>query len=454
LINRLELASFAAQKFDSTGLNLHTKPGSRQRELAVFVHGWGGRGYSTWGDMPQVLFDGQVGSPVDVALYDYASGKRTWGKRGADPAFCAQQLAAWLHELGDDYSEIYIVAHSFGGLIAEAATQQYLSDFGAARDQPVTCLAALVLFASPRAGSGWAVPILGAFVREFGWLRRFSSRSEETDRFFSTYVESLAVASAGSRQFLLPRYACVAGGDWFVSKFSAGFGVPQGQRLLLAGSHSSIVNLDGAGHPQPRWLLHKVMREVGAVRAQWRREREQASRVRSVEPVPLSPVVVTELRADQPLWELVYNEVRRAATTSYVAVHDRRDLPDAPVDLLITVHDADAIVRPASPVRHEVQRACEAHLTSNQLSLGISPVGEAFADAERKIKEWLPDAKAPGSLYLEGASDASGLRVVMSRWIQAVVGRDPRRPQSASRLSRLLQAEPDPYDDPRSRGYL
>lgn len=452
-INELPQESFAPSDFDSGRLNLHTGLEARSDDVVLLVHGLSGSAYGTWGETPRMIFDGDVGDRCDVALYDYASARRAIFKRGANLEHCSQGLAERINDLDGLYQSIYVAGHSLGGVLAAAAIQQYLTRTGWVDVREVTRVAALVLFAAPRAGSGWAVPLLRPFLREFRWLERFSQQLERTADFYTSHVQSLAVASTGGRRFLVPQFACIADNDRFVNKMSGTLHVPVDQRLHLEGSHTSIVKPTEADHPQLRWLT-KVRRMVNDVRAQWYREREQAEAKLNNKFAP-QPVMITELRNDagEVEWEVAYNEARRRATTTSLRIEDWRDAQHASADLLIVVVPADSILSDSAKGRVMLDYAYDRHKRDDQLTVGVAPVGATFAAAEAEVRIRLPPLSS-GSFYVQGASGLRGLQDVIIQWVDVVATRDPRRNRNNSRMQQLLQLEADPFDDFGRNGYL
>lgn len=214
------------------------------------MHGLGGRAYKTWGKLPQMLFEGRGGPHVDVAVFEYVSGPRAILRRGTNVDECTSRLTERLLHLADTYEDIYLLGHSLGGLIIGSSLQRYLTHHALDHAPAVTSIAAAVLFGSPLAGSGWATPLLRPMFRELRWLKRFAENLDETATFFSTRVENHAVASAGSRRFLVPQFACFGERDSIVSQMSATLNVPLRQRLQLTGSHTSIAKPQECDHPQ------------------------------------------------------------------------------------------------------------------------------------------------------------------------------------------------------------
>lgn len=451
MINRIVEVTFHPAPFDSTGLNLHAHADHPASELVLFVHGLNGGGYKTWHEMPRMIFEEQGGTPSDVAIYDYASGGRSL-LRVASLEFYADQLLERLISLEENYGEIYIVAHSLGGILASAALKKYLTS-RLASGNPLTPISGLILFSSPRMGSSWAKRWLAPLVREFRWLRPFSKPTGEINQFFEDYVESHAVASPGHRAFLLPKYAGVASNDHFVTKMSATFDVPTTQQIHLDGTHPSIVKPTEKDRPQVDWL-NETRRKIRHLRAQWHREDTQRKRHSSQSVV--ERFIVTELQSVRPEvdWEETYNEVRRSVTlTSRVDIYDRRDRTNDPVDLLIAVHKDVIVLQPNSMTKDAVLHAREIQGNNPKLIVGVSPLGERCDDAKVRIESWLPETA--GSFYVHGSRNLSELTQIMTRWIQLVLARDPKRqPIEDAGTEQFFRTKSVQYGHSKGREYL
>ncbi|MGZ3116077.1 alpha/beta fold hydrolase [Streptomyces sp. H62] len=420
--------------FDSSGVNLHTRIGRNSRTVVLFVHGLGGGGYETWDEMPRMLFDS-----VDVALFDYASGLRAWKRRGADLEAQVSRLRTALSDLQKDhtYDRIFVAAHSLGGLIAEVAIQRSLEGL---QKSPVTPIAAVLLFASPRAGSGWAsIPAM----REFVWLKRLSKRVAEIDEYYSTHIEGRATPDADLGRFFMPHYAVVASSDSFVNSFSAGVGIPTQQRLPLEGTHTSIVKADSSDYPQVQWV-QRIIGEVIELRSFVEKRCAQKERR-----LPAA-VIVAELRTgfDGAPWELLYHEVRDQLSSSSVSVVDSAAYPNVPIDILVMIRSAGAILQKDHAVRDTLMRVyAERIVDQNKRLVGVCAVGEEHQKAKETLSDWLP-MDAEGLFYIEGASDDDQVYAVITRWMQTAIARNSQRMRDGSRLDRILDLAPDPYNIP------
>lgn len=440
MINHLPQKTFCEQGFDSAAVNLHTGINGTSRQVILFVHGLGGDGYTTWREMPRMLFEGTHGPRTDVAIFDYRSGLRAWKRGGANLTAQVSRLKMTLRTLTDEYgySEIYIAAHSLGGIITEAAMQKL---FHGLNKTSVTSLAAVILFASPRAGSGWAA--IPAY-REAWRLKRFSKQVTESEEYYSTYIEGRASPTADLSRFFVPHYACIASNDRFVSKFSAQLGIPGEQCLSLEGTHTSVAKPDHRDHPQVRWL-HKVIRETDSLRTYARTRLARASRRNPA-------VIVSELRpgVHGTDWEDIYHSVRKQLSNESISVEDRQSHPGALVDIVITVRSAEIINQYNSPARDPILNVHAEYVSrKGDLFVGVCAVGEFWQKASELVTDWLPGNLERG-FYIRGTLDDSGVYEVIAKWLQAVIQRNSRM-QGGSRINRLLDLPPDPYEIPEGK---
>jgi hypothetical protein len=454
VVNRLRQSRFVPARFDSGGFNLHAAPDMPRRPLVVLVHGLGGRGYETWNQLPERLFSGADGPAVDIGVYDYRSGLRRLLGRASDFDFWARQLGGHLRDLEAKYSDIFLVGHSMGGLLIETVARNHLQARAFDGEESSGALAALVVVASPRAGSGWAVPLLGPLRPEIRILKRLNERSADVATFYATRVERRNVATAAPGVVVLPVYAALGGSDRLVSYFSATVGVPATQQRHLEAGHSSIVRPALWDAELIGWLHRDVITARLEVRAQAARERRHAAHRPPATAADPRPLIVTRFISDSSglPWEEIYNETRRAATTTAVAVHDARYVPGAEIDLLIAVHHADLVLARNPTVRAIVLQARAERDQQSSMSVGICPVGAPFDAAEAIVREWL--GECPPSVYVIGAADAAGLREVLARLLQLIIDRDPRREVRAALADDWPDEPRDGYDDPRRGGYL
>ena len=425
-----EQIRFEAKDFDHTGLNVHTHVGREASAAVVFVHGLGGEGYGTWGMWPELVFNQCSVELLDVIVYQYAGFNKAWKSRklGADLPFYASQLADWIKVLNEDYgySDIYLVAHSLGGIVAESAVRKYLLELGT-RAPEVTAVAAIFLLASPRLGAGLALSFLRQWVPEFEWLRDKSPLLMEAESYFGSHVESHGTAaSAGHYDFLIPRYSAMAGGDRLVSKMSGLFGVPEPQRLRLNGNHRTLVKPDDNNREQHLRLL-KIVEQSGEIRRTWRIQARHDARF-DANPGTQGQPLVTELVSDniRAEWEKACAAALLQASSAEVQVRDRRQptvTSGQATDLLIAIHDAKNIVDQDSRCKVVIEKAFARHQAEENLTLLVVTVGLEHEQAERIVQSWLPDPPYR-SLSIEGVLSSVELTGRVIAWVEVIIDRD------------------------------
>ncbi|MCM2514817.1 MULTISPECIES: esterase/lipase family protein [Streptomyces] len=451
-MQRFKQNSFTKKPFGkSHSMNLHKQGSGSARTVAVFVHGLNGSGYGTWKAWPRILFEGGSGfPPIDVALFYYPSlFKAAYRLQpGANIDLQAQQLAEHLQELSKEYDEIYLIAHSLGGLVAEAAVSLYLTDL-VIRERdclPVSPIAAIFLMASPLAGSGKAL-LLFSFFRDVRRLRLLSKDQERYAQFFNSHVQVQCLASEGKYRFIVPRYAGIATLDVAVSPTSASGSIPNEQRRQFRGTHFSVVKPKSPTDPQHAWLL-ACLRDVQEMRAQWHRNAKQKKLATVLQDDAASDVFVTRLESERrrSAWDIIYNRVRAEASTSYVDVLDYSHVKaDTKVDLLIAVNQASGVIAGSHASNHVVASAVEAFESGAAVDVGICPVGEEHPEAESEVGNLLP-AGARNKFYIEGADDDDTMGEVIGGWIDALLHRHPSR-QAIKNRHRILRLSYDAYEE-------
>ncbi len=448
VVKQLPQQVFAKGKFDGAGLNLHLHPTRGAGKLVLFVHGLSGAGYGTWKAMPKMMFDGDKGEPVDVALFKYRSGYRALLQWGADPGVVARRLTTQLSELADRYDEIYIIAHSLGGLVAGAAMQDYLQESGRASREALTPVASLIYFASPRAGSVWATLLRALHFREGPWLKRNGEPLRRFEEFHERNIQNRALARAEENEFLIPLYCLGGERDLFVDHFSASFGIPTTQRMPLDLGHIRSAKPTQDNYAQLRWL-YRIIRDVSQVRQTWTQRQQKVMNDQGMPPPP-RPYVVTELRTSTSglEWRMAYNTVRSNLSNESLEVHDHADAAHDDVDVLLTVHDADNVVGNDSDDRATVEAAEVQHQArQGSLLVGVSAVGGQSEAAVNVINDWLKLSSFTGTFFVGGVQDLEGLAALMMQYIQAKIEQHPRRSAAADvgQMLRAATSTTDPF---------
>lgn len=242
--------------------------------VVMFVHGLNGDGYSTWGEFPERMFLSSYGVKPDVAVFDYFSGKRRYLRVRPSVRQIAEELAHCIVELQQIYDQVFLIAHSLGGLISKDAVRIYLQHYEREPHQ-VKRLAGLIQFASPLKGSRWAFRFFWPAIVEVRYLWRRASYQSTIHEFFDRSVDTTDLDRRGNRDYMLPTYAGYGEKDWVVDYKSATAGIFHKQQHEFRANHSKIVKPTMASHEQVTWVentLSEISRNRAKVREQLYRD--------------------------------------------------------------------------------------------------------------------------------------------------------------------------------------
>ncbi len=200
------------------------------KKLALFIHGLGGDAGSTWGQFPEL-----IRAETKVAeLYDVDSVNYDTGFFGSQPslAACATSLKTAIENRYKDYSDIALIAHSQGGLIARSYIAERLNSH-----QPLR-VSRLLTFATPHHGSGHAT-----------LLKRVLGTSQQVKDLDpnSEFLRALAMAwgQAEADRYVRTKYA-VAAGDAIVGQVSAMGHWSPDYEVVSGVGHRTIVKPESA----------------------------------------------------------------------------------------------------------------------------------------------------------------------------------------------------------------
>ena len=345
-VNTRDQPRFKRFRLDESRLNLHRHRDQDAMRLVVFVHGLNGGGYNTWGNFPRFLFDDPTRDPVDVALFDYCSGlRRRIGKRPPVPEV-ALILTERLQDLSNDYDEIFIIAHSMGGLISADALRNYVMQ----RDEEpglLHVLAGMIDISTPWNGSKFARARIRLLIKEWELLQEDSAYQRDIRSYLSTEVDSTDTVDVAKDAHKLPIWAFVGGRDRIVERTSATLGIDEGQIRTADNGHRKIA--------KPRRLSSQVVTQArniidGITLLRVRiREAEETTRIATRPRAPADLVLVEIfLEADaEAEWQLIYESVVQSSGSPRVRVRDwLTSGAEFPANLLISVHrSADLIAR-------------------------------------------------------------------------------------------------------------
>ena len=169
----------------------------------------------------------------------------------------ANSLAQCIAEIQSKYTQIFLVAHSMGGLISKDAARIYLEKYDANRTL-LKRLSGIVLFGCPQRGSRWAIPFFTPLVIEIKYLRNGSKYQRRLRKFFRENVDDTDLPQKGNRDFMIATYAASGDKDFVVTTKSAIADVFPRQCNNFRSNHRSLVKPTQAEHPQVTWLLNVI----------------------------------------------------------------------------------------------------------------------------------------------------------------------------------------------------
>lgn len=223
-------------EYDDEPIVIHARSRRIAKSLVLFVHGLTGHRYGYWGNIPRFVLEDLP--TADVGLYFYRTAWKRFGLfKSIDLEEEAEVLANALQQLRL-YKAVTIVGHSMGGLLAKAAIVDLINR---RRKNTLRQVAGLVLMACPQLGSSRVPRLFRAFSLDG---RALSPHNETIRRIDTVFTAHLCLDQANVRHDMqnIPTWAVIAAEDFWVDALSAGIGVPEIQKLIVRGSHGSIIN--------------------------------------------------------------------------------------------------------------------------------------------------------------------------------------------------------------------
>jgi pimeloyl-ACP methyl ester carboxylesterase len=427
---------FTPKPFDDSQCNLHQHEAHRPKVVVFFVHGLGGGGYKTWGSFPKYVFESEVGT--DAVVYNYVSSYKRWYHwTGISVYKHINRIAQTINQLEKDgYEHIFLIGHSLGGVLAEAAAEQYVSQYVTAHG--LCPLAGIFVMGAPRGGAALAwVPGARMLLPDLRILRSTSPDLARVDKFFQgRRVQESLLGLLADEQLLLPRFACVADRDALVYELSAGLSIPVDQRKNVIAGHLRLVKPATPAHEQVTWLLEQLQACLEA-RAQRRREGQHSQGRLNPPNSGTSTVLFSEFRSssDGTAWAEAYLDALDSLTDPDVVVRDvsgtSRNASIGRPTLVVSASSADAVLQNRTIERRQHSDAWRRASTTAETTVGISPVGTASTEACGVLHDWFSAEMPPrGTVYIEGAQDSSDLFAVISRWLLLLVRRWRTNPET------------------------
>ena len=203
-----------------------------EKKLILFIHGLGGSAEGTWKQFPKLLRDdADLVSQYEVKTFEYPT-----AIVGSKPslATCATILKTEIENRHGSYSDIALIAHSQGGLLARYYIAERINS-----KQPLP-VKRLLTFATPHQGSGLATLLK--------WAPFTSQQTEDLDP-NSEFMRALGIAwgQAKADTHVLTKYV-VAAGDAIVGQVSAIGSWSPGYEVVGGDGHLAIVKPETADH--------------------------------------------------------------------------------------------------------------------------------------------------------------------------------------------------------------
>lgn len=387
------------QPFEDSGLHIHQHPEQPAAEtLIVFVHGWSGGGYSTWEQLPSVLYRDET-LKADVGLFDYVSGLRRRPRNNPDLDLVVLELLDELRDL-TGYRHLAFVCHSMGGQIATAALRRSFERHDGDQALPgrTTCL---ITLGSPRAGTKW---VLSRYLptKDQPYLLLHGPIAGLNNQFLTNYVDTSLEGGHTTRTFHIPHFVGVGSADGVVDAFSAGFSIPDGQKRAFRGNHSGFLrHVDLA-----KWIS-------GSIRAgrAWTAKPRQRNRRQALPPL-FTRFKGHSLRGDwQDAYEQALTEFSEESTDPVVDVTGAP--AGKPVGLLMRVLRCEDIVD--GTVRDELLQIKTANESNQIRSVGLSPHGDQSDARAQDVFDLLGSSE---SRWIKGTENLADLRNEMVTWLR------------------------------------
>jgi pimeloyl-ACP methyl ester carboxylesterase len=434
---------FKRFRFNEASLNLHRHCGDlHSKRLIVFVHGLNGNGYRTWGRFPRYIFDSPTQDPVDVALFDYFSGLRRRIFQRPPVAQIALILNERLREISKDYDEIFLVAHSMGGLISMDALRSYVAQ----RDEEpglLRVLAGAIFIATPLNGSKWAHARVRLLASEWTELQPNSRYQQTLRRYVRRKIDSRHDAELIGRRHKLPIWSFVGSRDRIVEYSSATFGINRGQIRTVHKGHMMISKPCRSDSQVVTWT-RDLIDEISSLRADFRDAQEKAKN--AARPRVPADLVLVEFFAESDAddaWQPIYESAVNTAGSTRVRVEDRFVSGSTyPPNLLISAHRSKDLIARREMTRLKVEEL-RRHYDAGGAHARAIAVGSHREPAMAALVEMTGVAHQENQQYrlkFGSADDHEELRIRLSQYMAEIVA---RQDESVSQLDmHLLPGEP------------
>jgi pimeloyl-ACP methyl ester carboxylesterase len=241
-------------------LVIHRRTKGQDRAILIFIHGFGGNRYSTWGKFPEFLFvdfPKEFRPELDLGFYEYRTAfRRIRFTRSVTLKKEAGLLADLIRDLSD-YRKVIFIVHSMGGILTKAAIRDLIGRNDPKARDALAKIVGLILMATPQAGSSWVPPFLSWLTNDTRVLANHNELLTDIDATFTEHVVS-RINDYRADRILIPTWAVLAVEDLWVDIFSARLGLTAEQQKRVRGSHTEIVKPEHEQSDAYDWVRQRI----------------------------------------------------------------------------------------------------------------------------------------------------------------------------------------------------
>lgn len=388
--------------FPHPGIHVHRRDNS-SGTLVVFIHGWGGKGYRTWRDIPSVVYRADPGG--DVALVDYVSGPRRIRSESKSLDVTVDYILDELQALSATYTDFFLIGHSMGGVVAAAVLRRShevgLSVHMRARG--------LLSIASPRAGIN-RIPFAANLIKDSIFLAAQAEVHQRNFEFFTNLVD-IEPHIGSTKAFHIPHNVAIATYDRVVNQMTSSGDLPRSHVTRFQADHTRILERPDV----QRWVVDNV-KEFARVREEESRHKQDIRRT-----------VVARFKGHSLYgeWQDVYREalIDFGNQEHVLVLDDTPRMASDRVGLMVRIVRCEDVS--TQELQDELKTYADRHDRQEIAGLGISPFGT--------------DSDPYASQILGLVGDAE------NRWIKAIPNNRALHAEIVRWLSRLHS--PNVYED-------
>jgi len=392
----------ASDIFPRAGMHVHRRdnPGGT---LVVFIHGWGGKGYGTWRDIPSVVYRADPGA--DVALVDYVSGPRRLRTESKSLDGTVDYIVDELQALTATYADFLLVGHSMGGVVA-AAVLRRSHEVGLSVHERAL---GLLSIASPRAGIN-RIPFAARPIKDSMFLAAHAPVHRRNFEFFTNLVD-VEPHVGSTRAFHIPHNVAIATHDRIVNLMTSSGDLPRSHVSRFPADHTRIL----ARPDVERWVLENL-KKFASVRAEEHRRAPDGRRI-----------VVTRFKGHSlhGEWQDAYREalIDFGKKEQVLVLDDTPRMASDRVGLMVRVVRCEDVATPE--LQDELRTYADRHERKVITGLGLSPFGPGSDSFAAQILGLVGDAD---NRWIKGIASTQALRTEIVRWLSRL--HSPNEPAS------------------------